>query len=327
MKTLKIALITIIAALATLTLVSCGNNDTDTSGCYSDIDLAFKAAQKQNKDLIIFVTANGDDANSQSFIDTIIRNEKFKDEIASKYIAVRMDFSESSHKATVAEEGANDTAKKNAEKRADIMQRNTVFANLLNLTVTPMTFIFSKEKYLITNIYYDAGEKSYEEYKSLLQAKEDTIDSMHKMILATKTGTSEEKMQAIKALYEATAPEARHFLSALLSSAKKLDPTNKSGLLGDLVYAAADAIAVKAINTGDIKTAVDAYISLENETSVSPEDRQQAIYTAAYMLSVSELEEPSVVINYLERAIAVAPDSDEVPAINRIIQALSSQAE
>lgn len=327
MKTLKIALITIIAALTTLTLVSCGNNDTDSSGCYSDIDLAFNTAQKQNKDLIIFVTLNGDDANSQSFIDTVIRNEKFKEEIASKYIAVRMDFSESSYKATVADEGANDKAKKNAEKRADIMQRNSVFANLLNLAVTPMTFIFSKEKYLITSILYDSGEKSYEAYKAMLQEKEETIDSMHKMILATKTGTAEEKMQAIKELYDATAPEARHFLSPLLSSAKKLDPSNKSGLLGDLIYAAADAIAVKAVNTGDIKTAVDAYVSLENETSISAEDRQQALYTAAYMLSVSELEDASVVINYLERAIAVAPDSDEVPAINRIIQALSSQTE
>ena len=327
MKTLKIALITIMAVFTSLTLVSCGKTDIESSGCYTDVDLAFKAAQKQNKDVIIFVTVNGEDANSQSFTDTIIRDSKFKDDIASKYIALRMDFSESSYQLTVAADDANDTAKKNAEKRADIMQRNTSFANLLNLVVTPMTYIFSKEQYLITSIYYDRTEKSYEEYTSLLKEKEEAIDSMHKMILATKTGTAEEKMKAIDELYEATAPEARLFLANLLLTAKKLDPTDKSGLLGKLIYASADAIAAKAINAGDIRTAANAYIAIENETSIDAEDRQQALYTAAYMLSVSETEDVSVVVDLLQRSIAVAPDSDEVTAINRIIQTLSSQTE
>ena len=326
MKTIKILLISMIT-LASLTLVSCGKANVDSNGCYSDFDEANKVANKKNQDMLIFVTMNGDDAYSQSFTDTIIRNEKFKDEIASKYVVVRMDFSKSSYEATVAAEDANDTAKKNAEKRADMMQRNTNFANLLNVTVTPITYLFSKEKYLITSLYYDSAEKSYEEFKYLLDSKADAISEMHKMIYQTKIGTPEEKMSAINDLYEATAPDARHFLVDLLSSTKKIDPSNKSGLLGKLIYAAADAKSIIGMNKGDARYAVDAYLALENEDSVAPYEKQQAIYTAAYLCSMTELEDLSVVIGYLNKAISIYPESEEVPAIQHVIEALTANGQ
>lgn len=313
------------AIIASLFICSCGKTAVDSSGCFSNIDDAVSNAQKKNQDILVVVTMCGDDAQSQNFVDTIIRDEKFKNDIASNYSVVRMDFSQSSYEATVAAEDANDTAKKNAEKRAQTMQDNTQFANLLNVSVTPMVYILSKEEYLITSIYYDSSEKSYEGFKALLEEKKETIDEMHKMIYQTKIGTPEEKMNAIDALFEATAPDNRIFLTDLLASAKKIDPNNKSGILGKITLAAADSQAKKALNSGDFKTAVTTYLSVENEPSISPEDKQQSVYTAAYIAAVSELEENSVVIEYLQRAIDLAPDSEEVPAIKRVMDALAAQ--
>ena len=317
MKKNTLALFTI---LASLLITSCGKAKVDTSGCYLDIEDAKKMAKKKSQDILVFITMNGEDASSQSLTDNVIRNPKFKDEIASKYITVRMDFSESSYKLSVASENASDTAKKNAEKKADTIQHNTQFAKLLNASVTPSVYILSKEVYLVSSIYDDTKIKTYDAFKKQLNDKSYAIEEMHKMIYQTKIGTAEEKMKAINALYKATAPDARHFLADLLASAKKIDPTNKSGLLGECLYSAADAKAVSAMNTGDIKKAVEAYLSVENEDSINPEDRQQSLYTAAYLCSKYELEEAPVIISYLEKSIAAAPQSDEVPAIKRVIE-------
>ncbi len=324
MKKFTIALFTILAALA---FVSCGKAEIDSSGCYTNIDDATKAAQKKNQDILILVTMNGDDAYSQDFTDNVIRSEKFKEEILSNYSVVRMDFSQSSYEATVAAEDANDAAKKNAEKRALLMQENTKFANMLNIASTPIIFILSKEKYIITSISYDSLNKSYDDFKSALDAKASSIDSMHKMIYQTKIGTAEEKMGAINDLYEATAPEYRHFLFDLLSSVKKIDSANKSGLLGKLIYAAADAKSLSAINSGNAREAVDAYLALENEESIAPAEKQQALYTAAYLCSMTGLEELPAILGYLNKAISIDPDSEEVPAIKRVIEVLSANSE
>lgn len=321
MKNLKL-FTTTLTILASLLIISCGKADVDTSGCYQDIEIAKKAAAKKNQDLLVFLTMNGEDSTSQIFIDNVIRNPKFKDEISSKYVTVRMDFSESSYKLTVAAADASETAKKNAEKNAEIIQHNTKFAKLLNASVTPTVYVLSKECYLITSIYDDSQNKTYDGFKTLLNGKKSAIEEMHKMIAKTKKGSAEEKMKAIDALYQATAPDARHFLADLLASAKKIDPSNKSGLLGECLYSAADAKAVAAMNSGDIRKAVNAYLSVENETSIDPVNRQQAIYTAAYLCTKSGLEENPVIISYLEKAIAAAPDSDEVPTLKRIIESL-----
>lgn len=310
------------ALFASLLIISCGKTKVDTSGCYQDIEIARKMAQKKNQDLLVFLTMNGEDNTSTTFIDNIIRNKKFKDEIASKYIAVRMDFSESSYQLTKASEDASATAKKNAEKNAEIMQRNTNFAKLLNASQTPTVYVLSKECYLITSIYDESRNKTYDGFKKLLNEKVPAIEEMHKMIYQTKIGTAEEKMKAINALYKATAPDARHFLADLLASAKKIDPSNKSGLLGECLYSAADAKAVAAMNSGDYKKAVDSYLSIEKEESIGAVERQQAIYTAAYLCAKTGIEDNTVIIDYLERSIAVAPDSDEVPTIKRLIESL-----
>ncbi len=324
MKKNTIALFTI---LATLMFISCGKVETDFTGCYTNIEDAEKAAQKKNQDILVLITMNGDDAYSQPFTDNIIRSEKFKEDILSNYSVVRMDFSQSSYEATVADENSNESAKKNAEKRAVLMQNNTKFANLLSIESTPIVFILSKEKYLITSISYDSLNKTYEDFKNVLDAKADSIDSMHKMIYQTKIGTAEEKMSAINELYEATAPEYRLFLSDLLLSVKKIDPSNKSGLLGKLIYASADAKSIAAVNSGNPREAVDAYLALEKEESISQAERQQALYTAAYLCSMTGLEELPVIIGYLNKAISIDPDSEEVPAIKRVIEALSSKSD
>lgn len=321
MKKITIALFTIIAAAL---FISCGKkSDIDANGCYKDIELAVKAAEKNNQDLMVIITMENTDEGSSNFLDNIVRAPAFKTDIASKYAVALMDFSQAAYEATVEKEGATDAEKKAAAENAELLSKNTKYATMLNVKETPVVYILSKEMYMIFGLYYDEENRTLDGFKALLAEKSSTIDAMHKMIYQTKIGNADEKVASIDALYEATNPDYRYLMLDLLESVKKLDPSNKSGLVGKYIYAAADAKAEKSMLSGDSKGAVQAYLDIENEESIPAETRQQALYTAAYMSAMSGLEENSVVIGYLERAIKLAPESSDVPGIRRVIQALS----
>ena len=325
MRNLK-TIFTILLAGAAMLFISCGKAKVDANGCYIDIDDAVKAANKKNQDIMIIVSVDGDDEDSSDFMEKVVRVPEFKSEIASKYAVVCMDFSQTAYEATAAAENADSATKKTADANAAIMQKNTKYATILNVTETPVIYLLSKEQYCITGLFYDDENRTLEGFKAAVAAKEPLINDMHKMIYQTKIGNAEEKVRAIDALYEATSPDFRFFLLDLMESVPKLDPSNKTGLVGKYLNDIAVAKADKAVLEGDVKTAVKAYLDIADEELIPAESRQQALYTAAYMCSMTELEETSVVISYLEKAIQVAPESEDVPAIQRVITALTNQA-
>lgn len=326
MKNLKLFCISAIALLVLpLLFISCGKAKTDANGCYYDIDDAAAVANKKNQDIMIIVTLEGDDAQSSDFMDKVVRNANFKKDIASKYAVVCMDFSQKSYEKTVAAEDASDAEIKAAEANSDLMQKNTKYITMLSAKDTPVIFILSKEQYFINGLYYDEENRSLEGFKKALEAKAVLIDEMHKMIYQTKIGTAEEKVAAIDSLFEATNPDYRIFLYDLLESVRKLDPTNKSGLTGKYIYEAAAIHSDLLMMEGKFREAIKAFIDVAEEPLVPAEDRQQAMYTAAYRSSMVELDEVPVIIGYLEKSIEIAPDSEQVPALKRVIAALSAQ--
>ena len=324
MKKLTFALFTI---LASLLIISCGKAKVDENGCYYDIDDAVAVANKKNQDIMLIISVDGDDADSTDFMDKVVRDPGFKNEIAVNYAVVNMDFSQTAFEATAAAEDADAKTKKAADAKAEIMKKHTRLVTLLEVAETPVVYILSKEKYFINGLFYDDTNRTLEGFKEALAAKSALIDEMHKMIYQTKIGTAEEKVKSIDALYEATNPTYRIFLYDLVDSVKKLDPSNSSGLVGKYIYEAAAIKSDLAFIDGDVRTAVQAYIDVADEALIPAETRQIGMYTAAYMASKRELDPIPVVIGYLEKAIQIAPESSQVPAINRVIAALQAQAE
>lgn len=328
MKKLKTIFKILTAAMAlagAVSFTSCSQTQKDENGCFIDIDEAAKFAEKKNQDIMVIVTMDGDDSASSDFLDKVVRDSQFKNDIATKFAVVCMDFSQKTYQTTIADENASKKEKKSAEAKSNLVQKNMLYAGKLNATQTPVVYILSKEQYIITGLFYDDENRSYDGFKTLISEKNELIEEMHKMILQTKLGTAEEKIAAIDALYEKTSPDYRFLLLDLLDSVKKLDPTNKTGLLGKFIYNAGLARADTAIVAGDAKAAIQAYLDVTNEEFVSGEMKQQAMYTVAYMTSMTGFEDVSAVISYLEKAIEFAPESDDVPAIKRVIAAISQQ--
>lgn len=322
MKKLTLALFTIIASLF---IISCGKAKTDANGCYYDFDDAVSFANKKNQDVMVIITVEGDDEDSTDFMEKVVRDANFKKEVASKYAVVCMDFSQKTFAEAKADEAADDAAKKVAEQKNAILEKNTKYATMLDAKEVPVIYIFSKEKYLIKGFFYDDENRSIQGFEETLAEQTSIIDDMHKMIYQTKIGNAEEKVKAIDALWEATNPSFRIFLYDLINSVKKLDPNNTSGLLGKYMYEAASTKSDMALLEGNIEEAVQAFLDAAEESDISADDRQQAMYTAAYICSMTGFKDDAVVIEYLEKAIQIAPESDDAPRIRRVIAAISSK--
>ncbi|MBP5520188.1 MAG: hypothetical protein J6X84_06385 [Treponema sp.] len=325
MKNLKKTITKILFAALALFFISCGNAKVDSNGCYKDVDDAIKAAKKKNQDIMVIITMEGDDYSSSDFLTKVVRDSAFKTEIASKYAVVCMDFSQATYQTTVEKEDSDAAAKKNAKAAAALMQKNTKFARMLNARETPVVYFLSKEQYLITGLFYDDENRSLEGFKTILSEKSSSIEEMRKMIYQTKIGTELEKVAAIDALFEATGPYYRFLLLDLISSVKKLDPSDKSGLLVKYLYEEAVAKSDKALLNGKAQEAAQAYLDIENEERISAEDRQQALTTVAYLYTEYELSDTATVIDCLERALRLSPESEQAPAIRRVIQSLSAK--
>lgn len=322
MKKLTLALFTIIASLF---IISCGKAKTDANGCYYDFDDAVSFANKKNQDVMVIITVEGDDEDSTDFMEKVVRDANFKKEVASKYAVVCMDFSQKTFAEAKADEAADEAAKKVAEQKNAILEKNTKYATMLDAKEVPVIYIFSKEKYLIKGFFYDDENRSIQGFEETLAEQTSIIDDMHKMIYQTKIGNAEEKVKAIDALWEATNPSFRIFLYDLINSVKKLDPNNTSGLLGKYMYEAASTKSDMALLEGNIEEAVQAFLDAAEESDISADDRQQAMYTAAYICSMTGFKDDAVVIEYLEKAIQIAPESDDAPRIRRVIAAISSK--
>lgn len=276
-------------------VVSCGNPKLDADGCYIDMDEASRFALSKKKDILILATMEDGDTGTVDFLNQVVRDASFKDDFLKNYIVIRMDFSE----------GFNN------------------YTGLLNLSMTPSVILLSKEQ------YYLGGFSCYEELCNY-SAFKDSFDNLISeaepvkvLIDATKKGSALEKVRAIDTLYDCTPEVYRTFLAPLLATSLKLDKNNETGLRGKLLYAYVDAAALKAMSNGDIGETVRLYLTLENETLVEPELRQQAIYTAAYICAMTQTRPVPTILEYLQKAIDAYPEGSSVPGIRAVMEVLT----
>ena len=218
--------------LFTLSLfISCGKAKNDEYGCFQTMDQALKNAQKNNQEVLVIVTMQGDDDLSQSFVSDILSTKEFKNEILPSYSVILMDFSQSSYKKTVVNETDSKAAKKAAEEYAKIVQNNSKTASLLNVSKTPSLYLLTKENYFITEVPYTDEVKTFEDFKKNLDAQSPLVSQMKEFIAAIQKGSKQEKLAAIDNLYENTEIIYRVFLADLIDKYVEMDKDNESGLL------------------------------------------------------------------------------------------------
>ena len=302
-RKLAVSLFTSALVFAAAPVFALGNN-----GFYADMDSGLAAAKKSSQSVLVFITQEGEDELSASFMETV-RSDEVQSQVASKYALVHMDFSQSAFQKTVVRDADSKEVQEEAKKAADVMQKNSRFAALINPEFTPAVYMFTAEGYYVSHLVLKGDEK-VEGFMAALKADEVKLNAIREMIAKTKVGKPLEKVSAIDALFEATQPEYRFFLINLVNEAINLDKKNKSGLMSKYIITRTEYDAMICFYDNNASGAVNAYVKAANEKFLSAEEKQQAYYMAALvMVKSSGPESLPMIINYLEKSLEAAPKS------------------
>lgn len=141
------------------------------------------------------------------------------------------------------------------------------------------------------------------------------------LVKAIDSSTGVKKLNAIDELYEATDPAYNYLLSDFYGMAAELDPNNESGKRGKYSLLNAYAIATESLYTGDAYGAIAAMLAPIEEGFCSPEEQQELYYQAAYFSSL--IGDSENMMNYLNTALELAPESEMAASIRLTIDAYS----
>ena len=296
------------AALVTALFAAAPLSASGREGFHDGLDSALAAAKKSDKDLLIFITQEGEDKLSTSFMDSVCSQDIFG-KITASYEPVYMDFSQASFEKTVVHENDADQEQKKANDAAEIMQKNSRFAALINPEFTPAVYLFTREGYFVSHLVLK-GDEDGQGFLKALSDDEVKLNALRQMIEKTKTGKPLEKVSAIDEIFEATQPEYRFFIINLVNEAISLDKKNKSGKMGKYLITRTEYDAMIAFYDNNAAGAVNAYVNAAKEKFLTAEEKQQAYYMAALvMVKSSGPESLPMIITYLEKSLSAAPDS------------------
>ena len=296
-------------SLCTL-LISCGNKALkDNCGCFADYDEALASAGKNTQPLLIVFTQDGEEIK-----------------VPSKYAVFHADFSQKAYQKMSAPDDATTEQQQLANTYTTIMQKNYQLAILLGVSQMPAAFLCTKEGYVVAEIECDDfSDKALLENKLNSYAAE--LDRFNKLVAQTKKGSATEKVEAIDGIFIATNQTYRTFLLPLVQTAIDLDKTNETGLVGKFILAQAQAQSMFAYSQGDVEEAVKQYLNAANNEFLKDEEKQECFYTAAYLVTASGSTDYEGIIEYMQTAYDLAPNSAKAPAIKDAIAYFETVAE
>ena len=302
----KLAFILSLCAL----LISCGNKALkDDCGCFLDYDEALTAAGKNKEPLLMVFTQDGEDIS-----------------ISSKYTVFHADFSQNAYQKMSAPDEATTEQQALANTYTTIMQKNYQLAILLSVSQMPAAFLCTKEGYVVTAIEaVDYTDKSSLENK--LNSYSSELSRFNNLVAQTKKGSALDKVEAIDGLFMATNQTYRTFLLPLVQTAIKLDKDNKTGHVGKFILAQAQAQAMFSYSQGDVEDAVKQYLTAADNDFLKDEEKQECFYTAAYLVTASGSDDYEGIIEYMQTAYDLAPNSSKAPAIKDAIAYFETVAE
>ena len=309
LRRLAAALFTSALVFAAAPVFALGND-----GFYADMDSGLAAAKKSAKSLLIFITQEGEDELSASFMKTVT-SDGVLSQITPSYELVGMDFSQKSFEKTVVHDVDSPENQQAAKDAADVMQKNSRFAALINPEFTPAVYLFTAEGYYVSHLVLK-GDENAEGFMAALKADEVKLNAIREMIAKTKVGKPLEKVAAIDEIFEATQPEYRFFIIDLVNTALNLDKKNKSGYMNKYIITKTEYDAMIAFYNNDAKAAMDAYEAAGKNKMLTKDERQQAYYMAALVLVKSSGPETiPQVLDYLQKSLDAAPASKNAPQI------------
>lgn len=295
--------------LATLTLSSCGK-----SKWLSSLDEAKSKAQKQNKDIYILFSGDDFDDSSVAFKQSVTNTKEF-DELFKDYVLVNIIFSETDYSKTQnVPEDADKKTLREVEKIEQEYKEKMELSRNYGVQSFPAAYILSPEGFVLLALPFDPAQTNAQEYQDAIFSRNAEILESKDLINTVKASQGLEKVQAIEALCQsANGQLAIGSLRPYIEEVLVLDPTNESGLLGEYLIRDAYFKSFDAISNNE-----DPSLPFENVVEnefLNPSLKQEAYFLAAYNLAMIGSTDFDRMIDNLQNAYDIAPESDQVQYI------------
>lgn len=320
-KNIFTKIITSVILASTLMLSSCGKKDLWNS----NFEEAKSIAEKKNKNIFLVFSGEDWDNNSAALKSNILNTKEFKKEIAPNYVLAIIELSQSEFAKTAIDDTATEEQKKEAER---IIAEYEVKERILQdyyVDSFPSIYIVSSEGYVLSNIPYSETMTSTADLKANIESQKELIDTMSDAISAVRKSSGTEKAVALDALYNMTVEDYRAILTPAVAEIPTLDPENTTGLAGkyELINGYADAVE-KIMRDNDIDGAVSVLTDICNSSRISNQEKQEALYTAAFMMARCGSQDYDKMTELLEKAISLEPESNMAQEIEATIQAIQN---
>ena len=319
-----------ITGIAALLFAACafagGSKDAAEPMWHSDLESALEAARHDKKNVFFAVTGDDPANRSQVLLYSIFNDPAFTDAMAKDYVLANIDFS-TLHIASVelpasATEEQQEQEQKQTVLMQDMFQKNYEAAALYSVSEVPAVLILSPEGYVIASVADDAAAADAASYLALLSSQQSAIDSGAALVEAVRAAKGADKLRAVDALYTATPAAYQYVLAGLVEEALTLDKKNETGLLGKYTLQNAYYTAMEVFAGGDAAAAAQCFADAAAQDVLTPAEKQEAYYLAAYVLVQSNPETPDQVLAYLEQAHDADPENENAQLIQQTIDQL-----
>ncbi len=316
-------------ALLAFFLVSCGKK-IDSSTWIDSISYAQKVAREQKKNMIVFVSALDSNPMSKAIYDNVFSKEEFIKKYAENFVLAHLDFSDSLYAASEVDEKASKSKKKAAEELKAKLDENFKLVQFYNVPEPLALLIFSKDGYFIKELDV-ADEQSMQDIDDYLEASKEEFVKFDELVEKAKSGTKEEKIDAINTLFNITSYDRNYALCHFAEDFIKLDPENSSGKVFEYLQCIAYKNSFDRLYEGDVVGAGEEFAKIAENPVLKPREKQDAYFSAAYYLASANYNDYALIKDYLERAYTADSNSELAPtilsAINQVEMAIAGYSD
>lgn len=321
MKIKKI-IFTVSALYLTLSLfISCGNKlpQADEFGIFHELSDGVKTAKSEKKNILLFITMGGFDAESDDFVSKILHSPEYKSSLGGKYVTVHFDFGSEAYMNSEVSHFTTDEERKAAEALNAQISRNVSLARTLNLTYTPCVFLMNEDGYAFADELYSEVFDSVESLSEMISEYEPDFVTFQEMVDETKKGTPVERMEALNVIYQIIDDKYLPTLKELFKSAPEMDKKNESGLVSYLYFVYLMEESKKFTAAGDFVSAVGVLRDAAQSDTLEGEEKQQAFYMAANLLIQAGASDFTAILGLLNNAVLASPETDLAETCRGII--------
>ena len=307
-------------------LVSCAA-DKNAAGWYEDFDEAKKAAKSKHCNILLFVNSDNDAEGTKTAVDWLISSSDFVKRLENEYICVHFDFTNLDSVLSEIPDNLTNKEQKTLEAKKKKLLKQFTVADSYMIQETPAIVLTNQDGYYITDVALDYMGFSVNAYLSNIDLEKQNVQEFEKLVEATKKGSKLDKVRAIDRLYESMTENHRLLISDLIKKVPVYDKTNQTGLVGKYIVAAAHSDAYNALISGTPENAYKIYEAAANNAYISPDEAQTLFYLASSVLANTGSNDIDKIIELLEKAIDVSPESEYAENLRQVYENVLSAKE